>query len=52
MSIQYTVLGFKPMTFGTSVSSHNNKTRAPALESHSFVILTSHLFFVWVASAS
>ena len=24
MSIQYTVLGFEPMTFGTWVSSHNH----------------------------
>ena len=31
MSIQYTVLGFEPMTFGTWVSSHYHWTRAPAL---------------------
>ena len=31
MSIQYTVLGFEPTTFGTRVSSHNHQTRPPAL---------------------
>ena len=31
MSIQYMVLGFKPTTFRTWVSSHNHLTRAPAL---------------------
>ena len=30
MSIQYTVLGSEPTTFGTKISSHNHKTRAPA----------------------
>ena len=30
MSIQYMVLGFEPTTFGTWVSSHDHKTRAPA----------------------
>ena len=30
MSIQYTVPGFKPTTFGKWVSSHNHLTRAPA----------------------
>ena len=30
MSIQYTVPGFEPMTYGMWVSSHNHKTRAPA----------------------
>ena len=30
-SIQYTVLGFEPTTFGTWVSSRNHYTRAPAL---------------------
>ena len=30
MSIQYTVPGFEPMTFGLWVSSHNHYTRAPA----------------------
>ena len=30
MSIQYTVRGFEPTTFGTRVSSHNHKTRPPA----------------------
>ena len=30
MSIQYIVPGFELMTFGTSVSSHNNQTGAPA----------------------
>ena len=30
MSIQYKVLGFEPTTFGTWLSSHNHKTRAPA----------------------
>ena len=28
---RYSVPGFKPTTFGTWVSSHNHKTRAPAL---------------------
>ena len=31
MTIQYTAPGFQPTTFGTQVSSHNHKTRAPAL---------------------
>ena len=31
MSIQYTVLGFEPTTFGARVSSHNHWTRAPTL---------------------
>ena len=31
MSIQYTVPGFELTTFGTRVSSHNHKARAPAL---------------------
>ena len=31
MSIQYTVSGFEPTTFGTWVSSLNHLTRAPAL---------------------
>ena len=31
MSIQYTVPGFEPTTFGTWVSSHNHLTRAPTL---------------------
>ena len=31
MSTRYTVLGFKPTTFGTWVSSHNHKTRSPAI---------------------
>ena len=30
MSIQYTVLGIKPMTFQKWASSHNHETRAPA----------------------
>ena len=30
ISIQYTVPGFEPTTFGTRVSSHNQWTRAPA----------------------
>ena len=30
MSIQYPAQGFEPTTFGTWVSSHNHKTRAPA----------------------
>ena len=34
MSIQYTVPGFKPTTFGTRVSSHNHQTRAPAPQSN------------------
>ena len=31
MSIQYTALGFEPMTFQTLVVTHNHYTRAPAL---------------------
>ena len=31
MTIQYMAPGFEPTTFGTRVSSHNHKTRAPAL---------------------
>ena len=30
LSIQYTVPGFEPTTFGTRVSSHDHYTRAPA----------------------
>ena len=37
MSIQYTVPGFEPTTFGTWVTSHNHQTRAPALF-HSFFV--------------
>ena len=40
MSIQYTMLGFEPTTFGTWVSSQNHNIRAPApcgrLSSRSF----------------
>ena len=31
MSIQYTVLGFEPTTYGPRTSSHNHLTRTPAL---------------------
>ena len=30
--VQYMALGFEPTTFGALVSSHNQKTRAPAQE--------------------
>ena len=30
MSIQYMVLGFKPITFSVRVSSHNHWARVPA----------------------
>ena len=33
MSIQYIVLGFEITTYRTRVSSHNDKTGAPALNS-------------------
>ena len=39
MTIQYTVLGFEPTTFGTRVSSHNHQTRAPTqLPTYSYLI--------------
>ena len=41
MSIQYTVLGFEHMTFGTWVSSHNHLTEAPARNFSFFVYGTS-----------
>ena len=37
MSIQYTVTGFEPTTFGMWVSSHNQETRAPAQINNSFI---------------
>ena len=47
MSIQYTLPGFEPSTFGTWVSSLYHKTRAPAPITKMFVILKSKI--VWTS---
>ena len=44
MSIQYMVRGFEPMTFGTWVSSHKHKTRAPSLTRHLLPMMAFHSF--------
>ena len=42
MSIQYTVLRFKPTTFRLQVSSYNHSTRAPTLWKNIFHIEKSN----------
>ena len=43
MSIQYTLLGFKPTTVETRVSSHNHWTRTPTCSN----VLENYTYQTW-----